>query len=486
MSLPIKKTVAAALSLSLILSALPGEALAQMVAGRAVSVPVVPNLAAPAAPTLVSPSLSLQPSLPVAAAPALASVVPSALPTAPKAFAAASPLAQAAPAASAQAAAQAAPAGQDRSVMGTLRAAVSGLAKAAGLSGPGLKTEAGRFFEGPSRFFGGGVPAAANGVDNPGGRGLVPYGPTPEQERQLEGIIRTSMNAGQVLKPLEAAALGKRMGMGQDAALKALSNMADRGLLAAYGNAQFSVVLWHPSERAGDPSFEGALAHARTGVEFVNRDGFRDHAKAIHSFDEAAARFKSLEGRAAQENRRLVEVLRANASLELMRDVTKDLESQLTTRAEEARVAQTLAVVRRVSSWLGTAAMAPGALPAIDAALAGDLKRLADAVDPARRETGSDGEAVAAGVRTMQAVIASLQRSVSPKPAAVPAKTAADAAVEAKARESGFPLIAKDDKKYENLNKYGSNLTAKAVEGKLTPMIGRKAELRQMVKTLMR
>ncbi|MBI2363311.1 MAG: ATP-dependent Clp protease ATP-binding subunit, partial [Elusimicrobia bacterium] len=363
---------------------------------------------------------------------------------------------------------------------------MSGLAKAAGLSGAGLKNEAGRFFEGPSRYFSGAVPAVSNGVDSPGGRGLVPYGPTPEQERRLEGLIRTTMSAGQVLKPLEAASLGKRLGLTQDATLKALSNMADSGLLTAYGNAHFSVVLWHPSEKGADRSFDSALAYAHTGVEFVNRDGFRDHAKAIHAFDEAASRFKSLEGRAAQENRRLVEVLRANAALELMRDVTKDLESQLTSRAEEARVAQTLAVVRRVASWLGTAAMAPGALPAIDAALASDLKRLADAVDPAKRNAEEDGTAVAAGVRTMQAVIASLQRSTVPKPAAGPVKTDADRAVEAKAREAGFPLIAKDDPDFKNLNKYGSNLTAKAVEGKLTPLIGRKAELRQMVKTLMR
>jgi ATP-dependent Clp protease ATP-binding subunit ClpA len=36
------------------------------------------------------------------------------------------------------------------------------------------------------------------------------------------------------------------------------------------------------------------------------------------------------------------------------------------------------------------------------------------------------------------------------------------------------------------LDKYGLDLTAKAKAGKLSPMIGRKAELRQMVKTLMR
>ena len=48
------------------------------------------------------------------------------------------------------------------------------------------------------------------------------------------------------------------------------------------------------------------------------------------------------------------------------------------------------------------------------------------------------------------------------------------------------PFLLVNDKSVPTLSEFGTNLAAKALDGKLTPLIGREAEVRQAVKTLMR
>src|SRR6185312_1409279 len=114
-----------------------------------------------------------------------------------------------------------------------------------------------------------------------------------------------------------------------------------------------------------------------------------------------------------------------------------------------------------------------------------ELEELVGDLKPAKRhDNQEEGRQIARGLQMLHLML----QGEGPGGAAPRDGGALDPRTPAKDSSGEKKTIFKalDQSTYKALYEYGTDITQKAADGKLRPMIGRKAELRQMVKTLLR
>ncbi|MDE2510837.1 MAG: ATP-dependent Clp protease ATP-binding subunit, partial [Elusimicrobia bacterium] len=272
-------------------------------------------------------------------------------------------------------------------------------------------------------------------------------------------------------------------------AQRSLTELARRGHVVIRDNG--IILMTSMPYRQAEPDLTSALEDAKTSVKLLNSTDPLDHLRAVARLDSVSVRSaQSLRAQPRQDGfHQEIQILLANAVLESAGDVLRGQERALreTLSGERATPADMnraalegrLAETRKGLEWLKTAAYSADRRfempPAVAENLYGllGLRAFSEIV---RGKINGDMEVVH-GTRLVRAF---LQRN-SEGGRSVPAATV-DA--EAPATPGGFRPLLKSQ--YKTLLEYGTDLTQKAVDGKLRPMIGRKAELRQMVKTLLR
>ncbi|MBI2362770.1 MAG: hypothetical protein HYV15_05245, partial [Elusimicrobia bacterium] len=454
------------------------QAMAQMVSGAARSaastpvIPVAPISASVSAPSLSVPSgVSVLPaaslSLPTVT-PAVSAAAPSAkaLPMAARTVSAraAAPAAAAAalPRAAVQtasrlsnakaAAAVAAPEGAkaEKTALGALKSAAKGLARSFSAH-----------FDG-SRLFGTGAVSALNGVsDGEGSR------PVPEAAvSAVLDTLRAEMQKGEAFTLELEGTLAGMAGVPVEMMGAALAELAQRGSIAALANGTRVFVDVPP---ASEGNFAAARSLFHQGVALLNEGHIHAQAKAFNALSDARDAYAALVKNgnpAAKAELEQAEVMRLNAGVEFLRSYVRQIADRSGTGEDKGTAQRSLELIK--DSYFGN-----GYIPdPLNKYAAAWMRTAFEKYRPQGDESAA-AKALGRAISNLKSVVDEMdEKTGTPKVLPAPAP-----------KKAPFPLIGKDDKKFENLNKYGSNLTAKAVEGKRTPLIGRKAELRQMVQT---
>ncbi|MDE2290559.1 MAG: ATP-dependent Clp protease ATP-binding subunit, partial [Elusimicrobia bacterium] len=342
-----------------------------------------------------------------------------------------------------------------RSVLSVLRSAARSMGAAVGAH-----------FDGSS-LFGGAAAGALNGVADEGGDA----GRLPESAvSAVLDTLRMEMQKGEAFTTELEPTLADMAGVQHEKMPAVLAELARRGHIAALANGA-RVFVEIPEDSGG--SLSAARRKAKEGLALLNDGHFLTQAKAFNRLREASALYASSVDHgnpAAKDEQAQVEILRLNAGLEFLRSYLTEL-SQRTGQGEDQNNArQTLQMVK--GSYFGTDYY-PDPLNKYAASW------LRHYVERHRQAKGAVGDETAAAIDFLPQLADALELKSEALPKLLPAPAPAP-------KKGSFALISKTDSKYENLNKYGTNLSALAAEGKLSPLVGRQKEIRQMVKTLMR
>ncbi len=227
--------------------------------------------------------------------------------------------------------------------------------------------------------------------------------------------------------------------------------------------------------RINNPLLDQANAKTIEGIDLLNGRSLDSHVLALASFGEALRLLAAAEADAARAE---VTILYKNAALELTRDVLSAYDKKLAVKPPDSANQSARKFSEDVQNALkGQFYAVDKADPTpLDADTQGRLGQFAARLSPPQHWDPDQQKTMSAGWALFQEFH---------KGAPLPGSDI-DPIPVAKIRRGLFPLIAKDDKAYEALHTYGVNLTRLAVEGQLPPLIGRKAELLQIVKTLLR
>ena len=314
--------------------------------------------------------------------------------------------------------------------------------------------------------------SAASGTD------LVPAQPTPAQIEAMRDAMVKIAQPGEALDRATISQLATGAGVPVAQGLLAVEKLAAESQLVRLSGGVYiySAAVQRDSSKRVDPMLDKANAKTIDGIDLMNGGGLNSRARALASFGEALRLLASVGDDAARAE---VTILYKNAALELTRDVLAEYDRNLAQKTDAPQIRETRAILAGAQSALAGKFYAAGkAEPVLgDAASRAWLGNLFAKLEPSdESRQGANGSAVAAGWSLIQAF-----HKGEPLP---------DDGVKmtplSERRRQLFPLIGKEDDAYKALNTYGSNVTRAAVEGKLPAMIGRKAELRQIVKTLLR
>jgi ATP-dependent Clp protease ATP-binding subunit ClpC len=269
----------------------------------------------------------------------------------------------------------------------------------------------------------------------------------------------------------------------------ALTELARRGYVVIRDNG--IILMTSLSYRAdGGDAHENALA----GVKFLNSTDPLDHLRAVSRLENAGQRYAEMR-RAGGDTDGIyaeIQVLKSNAILEVSGDALRALERALGESlsgerampdgATRENLGTRLAEARAALEWLKTAAYSADRrfeMPVPLAEILRDLIDLRAFREIVMGKINGDMDIVR-GTRLTREFLARNAEGARAASAVVRDYSEPEAPV----TPGGFRPLRKSE--YKTLLNYGTDVTQKAVDGLLRPMIGRKAEMRQIVKTLLR
>ena len=307
---------------------------------------------------------------------------------------------------------------------------------------------------------------------------LAPAQPTSAQVEAVREALKNMLRPGEALDGADVSPLASDAGVPAAQTLMALDKLTAESQLARLpgGIYIFSAAIQRDASRRQDPMMDLANSKTIDGIDLLNARPANSHIRALAAFGEA---LRLLAAVGDAEARAEVTILYKNAALEVSRDILAEYGLSIAGKPSTPSNVQSgenaALLQRQLTGRFHAAGKAdPAPLLAQNQAWLSDVFSKLAPVEESTK--GPNGAATVSGWSLFQAF-----HQGAPLPdqgvALVPP---------AERRRQLFPLIEKGDDKYKALNTYGVNVTRLAVEGKLPPMIGRKAELRQIVKTLLR
>ncbi len=296
------------------------------------------------------------------------------------------------------------------------------------------------------------------------------WAPSDKQTESFSAELRSRTSAGATVTRETIMRAGKALDLDTAQMNATLSVLAARGEVLILANG--SVVYFDLRDQAATDRDGLWDLHneAVAAITLVNAPGFPDHLRAVARLDAVHHRYfdarKSLSTEAKAYEQVLIAL--ANAKLEVAADVVRHQEKTL--EADDAKRDGIL----QAQAWLAHAyysaerrqRIGGDSLKALNAAAS--LAAFRDAL-----ETKAE-PLITKGVMLTRQFLSGLTAD----------DDASADAPDAAPHPSGWRPL--PEKEYPALTKYGIDLTGKATLGQLPPMIGRKAEMRQIVKTLLR
>ncbi|MDD5305635.1 MAG: ATP-dependent Clp protease ATP-binding subunit, partial [Elusimicrobia bacterium] len=263
---------------------------------------------------------------------------------------------------------------------------------------------------------------------------------------------------------------GRSLGLDANQMAASVSALAARGEVLVLANGKVVFFDLRDQARSDRDGLWELHNEAIDSIALINQPGLENHLRAVARLDALHHRYfdarKSLSVEAKAYEQVLIAL--ANAKLEAAADVVRLQAEAL--KGDDAR----LAAVRQAQAWLDHAYYSAERRQRITTAshkalnAAASLSAFRDALG------GRTEPLITQGVMKTRQFLSDMT-----------AEDDEDADHDAPApHPSGWRPLAPRD--YPALTKYGIDLTGKATLGKIPPMIGRKAEMRQIVKTLLR
>ena len=291
-----------------------------------------------------------------------------------------------------------------------------------------------------------------------------------------DGILE-STKPGTPVRAELIASVSAANGLSEDQAAERLTGMAREGWLLLRDNGVMirSSIAGRLEAAAPGDALRSPHEKALSAIKLSNSTDVLDHLRALARFDEADSIYRGVYRARAQPDglHQELQVLRANAALEVAADALRAL------RARGLDEAERLPAIEKGLAWIKSAyyssdrrlEMPPEIAESLDELL--DLRAFREVV---KGKINGDLEIVR-GTRLAREFL----RANAHGDRTVSARTVEE---DVAPTAGGFRPLKTSD--YPSLFTYGTDLTKKGSEGTMRPMIGRKAELRQMLKTLLR
>ncbi|MBI3566436.1 MAG: ATP-dependent Clp protease ATP-binding subunit, partial [Elusimicrobia bacterium] len=332
-----------------------------------------------------------------------------------------------------------------------------------------------------------GLSAAMAGPDGRGGN----LGPSDHDlraaARVLEAQMRRSLGGGTLLAADALKADADKLGGSRAKGARLIEILANEGRILRLGGETwlYSDLMDRMDPASVSPAVAKAGKDATEAIRLLNgTDKIPTHARAVNLLDSALASLRS-EGETGGAEQ--VRVIASNARLELLRDVINAYIGKVAAKAEtdpewESRRARAVEVHNALNSLHFAAGKPAPRFSEEDRQwvedLVGDMKP-----SETFRHT-DDGRQISQALDGLFGFVVSLKEDEAPAPRPMLALPAPKSDAAGEAPKPDFKAL--DKEAYKTLLEFGTDITQKAADGKMRPMIGRKAEIRQMVKTLLR
>jgi ATP-dependent Clp protease ATP-binding subunit ClpC len=309
-------------------------------------------------------------------------------------------------------------------------------------------------------------PAAANE--------LVVASPSTAQKEMMRAALVAKVKGGTIVDRKRINSLANAAGVPTTQAMMAVNQLAEESQLMRIAGGLFVMTkaVQRDTPNEDDPMAVAATGLTIDGIDLLNKKGLHLNTRGIAAFAQSLILLAKSD--APAEAREEVRVLYKNAILELTRDVLAEFDRNIATNndPESREMHQAIAAAQRGLEGRAFAVDRED-VGLLDATSRRWLTSLFEKIE--MRDEVENG-----GVNMGWALVRDFHKGVALPDEGVKALPPA------KRRKHMFPLVASNDPRYKALNKYGVNITRQAVEDKLPPIIGRKVELRQIVKTLLR
>ena len=320
-----------------------------------------------------------------------------------------------------------------------------------------------------------------------------------EKMRKLASAYDASLSrtskSGQLLTAEDLQAVGSRISYDENLTTHVVGMLASDGRLARLsGEGGDRYIYTEVPERSktasGDTEVDKAYQLAKTGLDFLNGSPRLDsHALAVASLGQSLKVMRAKSAPGSTE----MKIVFKNAAYELLRDVLREYQVKLEEKQEQQQIsyADEIASVEKLRRRLMNMHFGLGVqTESFDLESVAKLEELLGNLKPSHRYTESrdDGQAIAAGLGMLYAFVTQgrLPEDKPAAPLALPAPKDGAAVASQTDAMSATDFKPLPQSEYQTLMEYGTDITQKAADGKMRPLIGRRAEIRQMVKALLR
>jgi ATP-dependent Clp protease ATP-binding subunit ClpC len=322
--------------------------------------------------------------------------------------------------------------------------------------------------------------------------------PTPEQIEDLYREITKSHYPGEIFDQDMVTLMAEPYGLKGPQLSLAMRELMDSGRVARTTKNTFVFVSLQDDSANADSDMVDAYHDLVHGIDLLNGDDLLQHMRGSFHLGMAAGRYKALsEGETAEvhPNQQQTEVLYANSVLRLNRTLLGRFDSWMTQKARAEGAEDNSDVQARIREVMGKLDEAYYSIDARDARKisgnnmlsAADWKVIETTLHRMRFSDWEKGEFAVEMKTTMAHLTFVAKEGGAPLLASNSTSGSTELIVHPDANnDAGFPLLDANDERFKALYEFGLNVTGQAANRKLDPMIGRKKELRQMIKILRR
>jgi ATP-dependent Clp protease ATP-binding subunit ClpC len=325
-----------------------------------------------------------------------------------------------------------------------------------------------------------------------GGDADLPY----DKVRRFHRIIKEALTPGDRLTFSQQQIAARRVGISQSESIEALNRITDEGHIVALHDGINIFTDLREKRIGGSPIAQAALHMARKGVSLTNGAHVSEHILGFHHLSDALSKLThdSTQSGALHADWTQIAILRDNAGLQTLHSIMDEYTRLLTSPGSSLPDSEEkLRQAEDLRDYLSQAYYDTVNHPApLDAKLADFARQLITKFPLNDLSAENNFPQIAAGLDMIRAVLDRLEAGnglLTPPvaPRALAPVEERDSAIEPTTGEiGGFKKIDEKDERFKVLYEFGLNVTAQAANDKLDPMIGRKKELRQMIKILRR